>query len=237
MSVFTSLGILILSMLIVASLKLVPGVFALFYHYASGRYSKKSVDTLSIFFILGVEALPVLLFMAINFILYILPYINVNIFNHIFLYTAIGLLIALSLAFFFFYFRHGRNTNLFIPRKIATNLEQKAYSVKNNSDAFVLGFVSGIPELLFTLPLFFIVFVEISDYFIFALPCALFLMLFIFSIILPLFLTYNYFNNDNNLANIIKLRIKNKTFFRLFVPILYLIIATLILIFKVIYNG
>ncbi len=233
MSIFVSVSILVFSMLIIAFLKLVPGVFAYFYHYASGKYSTKKTNDLSIFFIFGVETLSALIFILLNLILFALTYTTIDLSNEIFLWTIAGLLFALGLAFFCFYFRRGFGTKLFISRRSATDFENKAKLVKNRSDAFVLGFISGIPELLFTAPLYLIVLISITKNFILVLPRSLILTAFILIIVSPLFFLYVYFKNGNNLANYLRSRIKNKTFFRFFVSILYFLLAILIIMFEV----
>ena len=62
MSVFVSVGIVILAMLIMAFLQLSSGVFSLFYHYASGKYSKSRASDMTLFFILGTETAAACLF-------------------------------------------------------------------------------------------------------------------------------------------------------------------------------
>ncbi|MBR3253295.1 hypothetical protein IKF85_01075 [Candidatus Saccharibacteria bacterium] len=235
MNVFVSLGILILSVLIIASLKLIPGVFAFLYHYASGKYSAKKVSDLSMFFIFGVELFPAIIFVILNLIFYALSYTNLDPSNGIFLWAVVGLLIALGIAFFCFYYRRGHGTKLFISRRTASNFEQKAKLVKTRSDAFILGFISGIPELLFTLPLYLITLLSVTKNFLDVIPRSLILVLFILIIISPLLFLYAYFRSGNNLANYLKARIKNKLFFRFFISILYFVLAIIIIIFKVIF--
>lgn len=222
-------------MLIIVSMKLIPGVFAHFYHYTFGKYSARKASNLSIFFIFGVEALPALIFATLNLIFCALSYTSLDLSNEIFLWAIAGLLIALGVAFFFFYFRRSSGTELFISRRNASNFIKKIKLVKNHSDAFVLGFVSGIPELLFTLPLYLVVIVSVTKNFLIIMPCSLILTLFILITISPLFFIYAYFRNGNNLANFLRLRIKNKTFFRFFVPILYFVLAILIIISRVVF--
>ena len=234
MSIFTSLSIVVISMLIIASLKLVPGVFGLFYHYALGKYSARKVSDLSIFFIFGVEILPALIFILLNLILFALSFTAINLSSEIFSWTMAGLLIALGFAYFCFYFRSETGTKLFISRRSAANFEQKAKLVKNRSDAFILGFVSGIPELIFSLPLYLLVLISVTKDFAQMFPPSLIIAPFILITICPLFFVYAYFRSGNNLANFLKLRIKNKLFFRLFTSILYLLLAILIIFFRII---
>lgn len=216
-------------------MKLIPGVFAFFYHYASGKYSARKVSDLSIFFIFGVEFLPALILILLNLSLYALSFTSLNLSNEILLWAITGLLIALSFAFFCFYFRRGDGTKLFISRRSAQNFEQKAKLVKNRSDAFILGFVSGIPELLFTLPLYLLILASTTRNYLEVIPRSFILVLFLSIIVSPLFFLYAYFRSGNNLANFQRLRIKNKTFFRIFVSILYLLIAMIIIIFRIIF--
>ena len=232
MSIFTSLGIFIISGLIIASLKLIPGVFALFYHYASGKYSAKKVSDLSIFFVLGAETLPVLIFVILNLASRTLLFTDITLTENIIIATASGLLFALSFSTFFFYYRKSKGTELFISRKTAGRLVKRACAIKSRSDAFFLGFISGLPELIFTLPLYTIVLIEISnnpD----IISVSSFLLIFILFIITPLFLIYSYFRNDNNLANFERLRVKNKPFFRSFIASLYALLAILLIIFRI----
>lgn len=235
MIVFTPLSILILAMLIITSMKLIPGIFAYLYHHASGKYSAKKVGNLCLFFILGVEVLPALLFVVSNFLLCALSYTKFDITSDIILWSTAGLLVALGIAFFCFYFRRDKGTKLFISRKTASNFRKKATLVETNSDAFILGLISGIPELLFTFPLYLITLIEITKSFILPVPCSMILILFILAIISPLFFLYVYFRAGNNLADFLRLREKNKTFFRFFVASLYFLLALIIILLKVIF--
>lgn len=233
MSVFTSLGILILSMLILMSLKLVPGIFILFTHYNLGKFSKKKVDDLGIFFIFGVETLIALLFVLINSTICILSPDEIIFENPIFPFVMSGIFIALSLATFFFYFKKGPGTKLFISRKTAQKFILKTKSTKNRSDAFVLGLISGIPELIFTIPLYLISIIEISKLSFHFSSYAAALLAFILIVTAPLFILHSFEKTNYNLAEIERLRVKNKTFFRFFISILYLLLAILIIVFGI----
>lgn len=233
MTVFISLGILILPMLIVACLKLVPGVFALFFHYASGKYSKRKTDDLSVFFILGAETMVALAFFLINTLINILPPNLLTLGNNILTWIIIGILISLSLSTFLFYFRKGSGTELFISRKIAQCLNLKAKSVKNRSDAFILGLVSGIPEFIFTIPLYILSTITLIQSSFSPISCSCIIIFCALIVVSPLFITQIFYRTDHNLADIAKLRTKNKTFFRFFISFLYLALAALIITFRI----
>lgn len=230
MNIFTSLEIFIISALIIVSLKAIPGIFAIFHHYASGKYSARKVSDLSIFFILGAETLPAITFVILNLILSAFAFVNLDFTSSIFLTLFAGLLFSLALVFYFCYFQKGKGTKLFITRQTAQAFDFNAQKVKNRSDAFTLGFIAGLPELIFTLPLYLMVLISISKNFIFPSVCAPILTLFVIITVTPLFALYAYFRNGNNLANFSRLRTRNKSFFRLFIPSLYILLGALLII-------
>ena len=215
------------------SLKVIPGIFAIFYHYASGKYSARKASDLAIFFICGAETLPAIIFVIFNFLLNALVMTNLNFEGNVFSITTATMALALAFCFLFFYFQKSHGTKLFISRKTANSFLEKSKMVKNRSDAYTLGFTAGLPELIFTLPLYFIVFIEISESYILPSICAPLLLLFILLTITPLCFLYAYFRNGNNLANFARLRTKNKTFFRLFIPLLYIILGVLLIISRI----
>lgn len=220
-------------MLIVGFLQLQPGVFLFLCHYAAGKYSKSRASFLTLFFILGVETSSACLFLC--------SYLFANMFflytfhpnTSIFAWLSAGILIALALVSLFCYFRPGRGTQLFIPRRFATSLERCAHRVSSRSDAFVLGICSGLCELIFTLPLYVIASVEIMllgiDY-----PASYLLALpFVLVPIIPLFFIRWSFKSGRNLADIQRARVHNKPFVRTILFLSYLAIAALIILFRI----
>ncbi|MBR2840034.1 hypothetical protein IKE82_01750 [Candidatus Saccharibacteria bacterium] len=236
MSVFISVGIVILAMLIMVSLQLVPGVFALFYHYALGKYSKKQASALAIFFIIGTEIIAAFLFVTSIYIADILFLNDLDPRNNVLTWIFAGILIALSFASFFLYYRHphAKDSELFIPRKFAKALDLRAKRVKTPSDAFALGAFSNIPELLFTLPLYIITATEIiyshTEYF----ADDFLTIIYILVPTIPLFILYYAFYFNHNLAHVIKTRIHDKTFHRFCLGFSYLTIAILIICFRIV---
>ena len=226
MSVLTSLGIIVFAMLILSFMQLVPGVFALFSHYAFGKYSKTKASNLSLFFIFGVEFLTTILFIIIYFILMALYPMLPN--PDLILWILCGIFIALSIASLLFYFRKGTGTKLFISRKLAKSFITRSASIKKRSDAFILGLTSTIPELIFTLPIYTISALEIMNIGETPITRALLVFLFIIATIATI-LTLFLRSNNHNLADYLKFRLQNKNFFRFFIAISYLIIAILII--------
>ena len=225
MSVLTSLGILISAMLIMAFLQFIPGVFALLCHQTYGKFSKLRASDLAIFFILGVETTIVL----IALIVYILIFSFLSVFLSTEVLSWLGTCISLILgiAFFCCYFRKGEGTQLFIPRRTSSKFLDNINSVKTRSDAFILGIVSVLPEAVFTLPLIIISVAQIDTLGSTPIARAFLLILLAFLTVLPLLIMHALFGNGHNLADFMRFRFKNKTFFRWAITLLYIILAIL----------
>ena len=232
MGVFTSLGIVIVAMVIMGSLQLSPGIFALFYHYASGKFSKKKTAHLAFFFILGIEVLSACIFLFSHYAVYALFIGQSNPLDSILYWAIAGILLALSGASFFFYFRRGSGTKLFIPREYARSLNNYAKSVKDPIDAFTLGAFSTICELLFTLPLYLVTALELmrmdTEFF----TSPLLTVIYIIVPTIPLFIMRLQFKNDYNLADIQRTRVKDKNFTRITLGVCYFSVAILIIFFR-----
>ena len=235
MNVFASIGIVILAMLIMASLQLVPGVFALFHHYSLGKYSFQKTSRLSLFFILGTEIISAFLFIASFFIASILFLNDLDPRNNIVTWIFVGIFASLTIVSFFFYFRHphSKDTILFLPRRYASALNQRANNVKKPTDAFTLGALSNIYELIFTLPLYIITATEImymhTEYF----ADDLLTILYILISAIPLLNMYLSFLLGHNLADIERSRIKDKTFHRFSISLGYITIMILMVFFRI----
>ena len=226
---FTPLGIVIMSTLILAFLQLEPGIFALFSHYAMGKFNHKKRAMLTTFFMLGVETVSACLFIC--------ALLFVNLF---FLYAfrpetsflcwiLVGVLVALAIVSLFCYYRPGKNTGsqFFIPRKCAETLESYAAKIGTRSDAFTLGALSGVLELPFSLPLYLISAIAIIELSVEQPPLILLALLFILVPILPLALVRCRYRAGFTLADLLRSRERNKSAIRLVLTISYLALAIL----------
>ena len=216
-------------MLILTLLQLSSGVFSLFLHYASGKYSRPKVSRLSIFFILGAEAMATCVFLSLYFLVNLIYLADFTTIAQILLYIFAGISVALAIFCLCFYYRRGKHSELFITRKYARSLERKASKVKSPSDAFVLGALSGNCELFLVAPLYLIIILEtlrLDN------SCPFALLTILISI-LPLFLTYWLHQSGQNLANTLKSRAHAKMFIRIALCVLYLIIAISIILTEV----
>lgn len=217
-------------------LQLVPGVFAIFYHSALGRYSKSKASILSLFFILGTEITSAVLFISAFYISYVLFINDLNPRNNVLTWIFISILLILAFLSYFFYFRkpHSKDTEIFIPRDYARKLIKKASSISNPSDAFALGAFVNVYELVFTFPLYIITATEImymhTEYF----ADDLMTLIYILASVIPLFQIYYSFRFGRNLADIQKSRVKNKSFHRFIISFSYLTIAILTFCFRIV---
>ena len=208
-------------------LQLSPSVFTVFYHYASGKYSTKKADGLTIYYILGEEIFLTVIFLFIYFIFFSI-FIDIGSpASSVLPWILAGTFFALSLISLFFYFRKGKNTELFISRKLAKKITTNAKDVKTAFDAFVLGFTTCIPELIFTLPLF--IAVALSLTYIINYPRSLLVFVYILVVVIPIFVYHHLYSTDHNLAEIERHRIKNKSFYRLIISLGFFILAFLLL--------
>lgn len=233
MSFFVSLGIVVIAMLIMACLQLQPGVFALFYHYASGKYSKSRVSDMTLFFILGTEVAAACLFLYSYYIANSLFLYQFRPETSFFAWVLVGMLMAMALLSFTCYFRSGPGTRLFIPRKCAKNLDSHARTAKSRSDAFMLGALSSVCELPFTLPLYIVTSVEIMEMTAEFLPSNILTLLYIIVPTFPLFFTRWKFQTGHNLADIERSRVKDKTFTRIILCFSYIAITILFIYFRI----
>lgn len=229
MSILISLGIIILAMLILASMKLNSGVFALFYHYALGKYPKNKASFLSTFFILGVEVISVFLFLSIFYLSNFLFFFTNELENKLFSSILAGIFFLLSLASLFCYFRRGSGTRLFISANFSKALNENAKSAKSRSDAFLLGAFSGISELIFTFPLYLAFSYELIRLNLHAFSNLPLILAFILIPIIPLAIVRFLYSAGYNLADYLRLRFKNKNFTRFSLFICYFTIALLII--------
>lgn len=234
MSFFTSLGIVILAMLIMASLQFQSGVFTLFYHHALGKYSKNKASDLTLFFILGAETAAACLFLSSFYVsnLFFLYHFRPE--ASFFAWVMVGILLALSIMSLFCYYRPGNGTKLFIPRRCVRNVNRHIQSAKSRSDAFTLGALSSICELPFTLPLYIITSAEIMEMTVEFHSSHLLTILYIIIPTIPLFIIRWRFQIGQNLADIQKSRVKDKNFTRIILSFSYLAIAILFIYFRII---
>ncbi len=233
MSVLVSVGIILLAVLIMSFLTLSSGAYALFCHYAYGRFSRKRASEYTFLFILGTEITSSCIFLStytlVAVVIADLSHLGIDIIT----WFLTGIMFALSIVSLFFYYHRGEGTRLFIPRKIANSINYHAKTAKARSDAFVLGALCSTPELIFTLPLFVITSGEILQLSISHPSNSLLTIIYIVVPIIPLLITRWLYHKKHNLAVIQRSRVHNKNFTKFILCTSYLLIAILLICFRI----
>lgn len=226
MSIFIPVIILILVALILSFLQFSPSLFSFFYHYALGKYSHSKADNLALDYILGAETISAIVWFAIYVIFFAIFYHNPNLSSSIIPWIITGILCAESVFAFFFYFRKGKSTALYVSRSAANTFLNDTKKVTSRREAFMLGFMSKVPELIFTIPIYLLI-VYILAYSTF-IPSAITIIFFIIISTIPLFIIRTIYRAGCTLADIQGMRTKTKLFIRLTLTIslLLLTIAT-----------
>ena len=196
-------------------LQLAPGVFALFYHYAFGKFSKKAAAFLTNFFLFG--------FILVNAILFVIIFFVAND-SELLRAVMAGICGALGVAGAILYYRSGSASELYIPRRISAALLKSARNPGGALGALALGAASALSECLFTIPLFIMATLQIktfdSNLIQFELIATDLILLFVPFIVLRIL-----FRSGGNLADVIRMRVRNKDFYRLMFLFVFLLLA------------
>ena len=229
MSSIVSLGIVILSGLVVASLQLPLGTLLLLYHASLGKNIREKTKHLVSNFISGATLMNFLLLAATCFLVSSLTISGV--FSQTALTVLFGILIALGLVAWFFYYKLGKSTELWLPRGIAKFIDDRAKKTNSLHEAFSLGIWISLSEIMFTLPL-----IIVSADSILRLPSlfqALSLVIFTILSVLPLITLRLVLRSGKNVADVQRWRVKNKTFFRIFSGCGFIVLAVFLLAFVI----
>ena len=148
MELFSSLAIIAVAGLIHASFQLSVSVLTLLSSHTIGKKrSHKRLVILSNSFTLGVAVMTILL---LSFTAVLMQYIASFLSSLTIVWVVCcGLLAGLGVAVWFFYYRRGPGTSLWIPRQFARYLIHRSKATKEGTEAFALGLTSVVSELLF----------------------------------------------------------------------------------------
>ncbi|MBR3256887.1 hypothetical protein IKG02_01180 [Candidatus Saccharibacteria bacterium] len=230
MSSFVSLGIVLLSGLILASLQAPLASFLLLYHSSFGKNIKKKTKSLASSYVSGVAVMVFLLLATSVFLISALSFSGSL--SLVSLVVLFGVLLALSLLSLCFYYKFGRSTELWLPRKVSKFISSRARATSDNSEAFALGMFVTFCDLLFSFPLFILSANAIlslsSPYQVLALAGFTILSC------LPLVILRLAIRKGKNLADVQRWRLKNKNFFRFFSGLGFLVLAVFLFAFLVI---
>lgn len=136
-----------------ATLQLQLGTLLLLYHSSIGKHVKKKTKNLIDSYISGVGTLVFLMLAAMVFILD--RYFEKSLYIEEIVIVS-GMLVALAIAVWAFYYRRGKSTELWLPRSVARFIDKRAKETNNNTEAFSLGMLTSLAEMPFTLVLLFV---------------------------------------------------------------------------------
>lgn len=147
MDIASSLAIVTLAALIHASFQLSVSVLTLLSGHAIGaKHSQGKIMRLTFGYVSGVGVMTLL---ALSFISLLFLHIFGTDAPQVVWAIACGLLIGVGLAVWFFYYRPGKGTSLWIPRSFARHLSDRSKATTSSAEAFSLGLTTVVSELLF----------------------------------------------------------------------------------------
>ena len=203
MEVYISLGIIILGGLVTASLQLPLGTLLLLYHASLSKNIRAKTKRLASSFIAGSTLMNFLLLGTTLFLVLVLS--PIGMLPHLAHIILSGLLIALGIVAWFFYYRRKGSTELWVPRHLARYISSRAKSTNDTSEAFSLDTIYQ----------------------------AIGLIIFTFFGALPLLVLRIFIRKGRNVAEVQRWRIRNKNFFRFFTGAGFIILAAFIFAFVI----
>ena len=153
MSPWSALAIVVLAALIHASFQLSVSMLTVLSGHAVGAQKPgPKILRLTSSFVAGVGVMTLLLLSFVALVVWHLFNGNTPLLVWA---IACGLMIGVGVAVWAFYYRHGKGTTLWIPRPVARYLSNRTKATDQAAEAFALGLMSVLGELLFIFaPLF-----------------------------------------------------------------------------------
>lgn len=218
----------ILAGLVHATLQLGVGTLLLLYHASLGKHVKKKTRELVTNYILGNGLLTGVTVAAACFVIFVLCE---GVMNPAMLTVVVGILLALAISIWAFYYRLGKSTELWLPKSVARYINRRARLTDSNTEAFGLGMLACFAEAPFTLIL-----IVVTANSILGLPQALqILALVIYTAlsVLPMIVLRIAARKGQTVVDIQKWRIDNKNFIRVVSGAGFAVLAAFLLVFKV----
>ena len=228
LTMFSALGVIILAAIAHASLQMNIGSLLLLYHESLGKHLKKRTKFLVTNYVLGVSFLVMMTLAATSYFIYLFFGSSLS---TICLVILVGILVALTLCIWFFYYRSGRSTELWLPKPISRYITRRAKQTDSNIEAFALGLLASFAETPFVIVLFLVtadsllklsVELQISMFFIYTLIA-----------ILPLVFLRIAIKHGNTVVEVQKWRLKNKTFMKVLSGSLFVTLAIFLTAFRI----
>ncbi|MBQ8996515.1 hypothetical protein IJ095_00590 [Candidatus Saccharibacteria bacterium] len=226
---YTYLGIIVLAGLILASFATPLATLLLLYHASLGAHVRQTTRRLASSYLSGVTLMHFLLLASTAFLVSGLSVAGT--FSRTSLSVLFGILLALAVVSWAFYYKRGTTTELWLPRSLAKFLSSRAKSTSDLNEAYVLGLLVPLSELLFSLPLFLLA----GDAVLHLSPVfqALGLVIFTLLSVLPLLILRLSLRSGRNVTEVQRFRLRHKAFFRIFTGSGLLVLAAYLLVFLI----
>ena len=217
-----------LAAVIHATLQLELGALLLLYHASIGKHVRKKTKYLVSNYIAGIGSL---VFLSLSTVAFIFDRYFGDALYPEELMIIVGMLVALAIAAWFFYYRRGRTTELWLPRSVARFIDRRAKATNSNTEAYALGLLTSLAEMPFTLVLFVVAANSLLQ--LPALHQLIALVLYTVIAILPSIIMRLAIRKGQTVVDIQRWRVKHKTFFRLLTGIGFLALAFFLFSFEV----
>lgn len=217
-----------LAAVIHASLQVGLGALLLLYHSSLGKHIRRKTRDLVDCYIAGIGTLVMLMLATLAFLLD--RYFEGALYPEEIM-IVVGMLVALAIAVWFFYYRRGKSTELWLPRSVARFIDRRAKATDSNTEAFSLGMLTSLAEMPFALVLLVIAANDILT-----LPplyqLVAVMVYTIITIIPPVFLRL-MIRKGQTVVDIQRWRVKHKTFFRILTGVGFLVLGCFMFSFEV----
>ncbi len=209
MSDFLHIATIVLCGMVQISLQLSLGVLILLHRSSQSHHRRKKTRRLAYSFILGCAAIC---FLAVSSACFFISRAGKGFLNISTLAVIIGILLGCAIAMWTFYYRRGKNTQLWLPKSFTKFIQERAKNCSDGAEAFSLGLVSAFAEI----PISFALFIVAANS-ILHLPdnlSTIAVIIYPFFCCLPLLIMRTQIYSGKNLAEVQRWRIKNKSFLR-----------------------
>lgn len=218
----------VLAALVHASLQLQLGALLLLYHASLGKHVRKKTKTIVSSYIAGIGTLVFLAVAATCFVFD--RYFGKALYAEEIL-IVIGMLLALAVVMWTFYYRRGKSTELWLPRSVAKFIDKRAKETNSNTEAFSLGVLTSLAEMPFTLVLFIVAANSVLE----LQPLWQIIAVVIYTVIaiVPPVILRLAVRRGETITNIQRWRVKNKTFLRIVSGTGFLVLGIFLFAFEV----
>lgn len=224
-----NLFIVILAGMVHATLQLGVSALLLLYHANLGKQIKGSVKKLAENYIFGISLFTALAVASTCF--FILVIFSGSMPPATLMILA-GVLTAFAIGIWFVYYRRGAGTELWIPRKFAKFINERAEQTDEDVEAFSLGMTMACAELPFAA----ILVVTAADA-ILDLPQGMQILsiaIYVLAVVIPMIILNYAVKRGNTIVDIQKWRAKNKNFIKIMSGVGFIVLAVFLFAFKVV---